>query len=170
VKKGLSFAAALLAATPAMARNGHVFQVHHGYDGISFVLWEDVAAICGANDYNLTGTINDQCLESVPWYGVSAGEGLGGTPLTAAQLAPFILMTQAIDTVYKLYMEAVMLQAVQTGSGLTITQAETLTLLEDSNIGFDVTGQTFEGRSIGGAPPFAVNAISSVNTPASDTQ
>jgi hypothetical protein len=50
VKKALVFTASLLAATPAIAKTGHVIQVHHGYDCVEFVLWEDAAAVCGASN------------------------------------------------------------------------------------------------------------------------
>ena len=95
MRKTLTATIVALISTPALANSGHILQVHHGADCVEFALVEDANTKWGPNVY-IGGTLNPECTALIPWYGISAGEGVGQTPLTASQL-PFFLDDEPAD-------------------------------------------------------------------------
>ena len=95
MRKTLTVTIVALIPTSALANSGHILQVHHGADCVEFALVEDANKTCGPNVY-VGGTLNPECTALIPWYGISAGEGVGQTPLTASQL-PFFLDDEPAD-------------------------------------------------------------------------
>jgi len=167
----LAFTASLLAAAPAMARTGHIIQVHHGNDCVEFVLLEDAEPACGPNLHTASGAINDACLQIVPWYGIATGQGPGQTPLTIDQLPLFISSTTAIDTAYRLYQSQVILEVVQIGEGFSIPTNEGVALNEDTAVGFDLTNVTLQCKNLGATSgKHATNGIGDINTPPDPNQ
>jgi hypothetical protein len=173
VKKALTFAASLLAVTPAMAKTGHVIQVHHGYDCVEFVLWEDAIQQCGSNNVFLSnGTVNGTCLVNVPWYGIGTGQGTGQTELTLGQLPFFIAGTSAIDTAFHEWQGVNGAVDVQIGEGFpfsTSSTEDTLLFGPSSAIGFD-PGASLTCRNIDATGTHTVTSIVNVNTPPGPNQ
>jgi hypothetical protein len=167
----LAFTASLLTVTPAMAKTGHVIQVHHGNDCVEFVLLEDAEPACGPNFYTASGAINDTCLQIVPWYGIATGQGVGQTPLTAGELPSFIAGSSAIDTAYKLYEAQLMLEAIQIEEGFSIPTNEGVALNEDTAVGFDLANVTLQCKNLGtSSGKHATNEIGDINTPPGPNQ
>jgi hypothetical protein len=167
MKKALAFTASLLAVTPAMAKMGHVIQVHHGNDCVEFVLWEDAIQQCGSNAVFLpNGTVNGTCLANVPWYGIGTGQGVGQTELTVGQLPFFIAGTSAIDTAFHEWQAVTGAVDVQNGEGLPGTSTEnTLLFGPSSAIGFG-TGASLTCKNIDAATgTHTVTSIGNINTP-----
>jgi hypothetical protein len=163
----LAFVGALLVATPAMAKTGHVIQVHHGVDCVEFVLWEDAMQQCGANSVFLSnGTVNGACLANVPWYGIGTGQGVGQTELTVGQLPFFIAGTSAIDTAFQEWQGANGAVDVQNGEGLPGTSTEnTLLFGPSSEIGFN-PGVSLTCKNIDAATgTHTATSIGNINTP-----
>jgi hypothetical protein len=158
-----------LISTPALANSGHIIQVHHGLDCVEFALLEDANTTCGPNVYiSGTGTLNPECGALIPWYGISAGEGVGQTPLTASQLPFFIDSTSAIDTAYRLYQSELQLEYAQAGiQGVIVINnpSEVASLDTTSAIGFVVNG-TLTCKDISEtAGTHTVNSVANLNTP-----
>ena len=91
--------AVFMTSAPAFANHGHIIQVHHGADYVTFALYEDAINICGVNNiFNSVitgGSVNPACMAQLPWYGITVA---GRT--TIPQLATFIGQTNAIDLVF----------------------------------------------------------------------
>jgi hypothetical protein len=156
-----------LISTPALANSGHILQVHHGADCVEFALVEDANKTCGPNVY-VGGTLNPECTALIPWYGISAGEGVGQTPLTASQLPFFLDASSAIDTAYRLYQSELQLEYAQAGiQGVIVIDnpSEVASLDTTSAIGFTVNG-TLTCKDISAASgTHTVNSIGNLNTP-----
>jgi len=172
VKRASAFVAALLAVAPAMAKTGHVIQVHHGYDCVEFALLEDAMVMCGANNIFLsTGTVSGACLNGVPWYGIETGQGAGQTQLTAGELPFFIAGTSAIDTAFQEWQAVNGLVVVQTGEGFSVTSTENTRLFGPSSaVGFDL-GSPLTCKAIDDSTgTHSVTSIRNINTPPAPTQ
>jgi len=172
VKKAVTFVGALLVATPAMAKTGHIIQVHHGYDCVEFALLEDAMATCGANNVFLSsGTVSQACLANVPWYGIETGQGTGQTQLTPGELPFFIAGTSAIDTAFHEWQAVNGLVTVQTGEGFSVTSTENKLLFGPSSaVGFDL-GDPLTCKNIDeSAGTQSVTSIRNINTPPASNQ
>jgi hypothetical protein len=172
MNKALAFTASLLAVTPAMAKTGHVIQVHRGNDCVEFALLEDANAVCGASDVFLSGgAVNGACLANVPWYGIATGQGVGQTELTLGQLPFFIAGTSAIDTAFHETQAAFGAEAVQTGENIPIPSSENSLLLGlGSSIGFN-PGASLTCKNIDAATgTHTVTSIGNINTPPGPNQ
>lgn len=168
MKKALALTAALLAATPAIAKTGHVIQVHHGNDCVEFVLWEDAAAVCGgASNVFSNGAVN-ACVANAPWYGIATGQGVGQTELTLAQLPFFIAGTSAIDTAFHETQAVFGAEDVQLGEGFSIPSSENSLLVGPSSaIGFSpaapLTCKNIDDAT--GTGTHTATSIANINTP-----
>lgn len=172
MKKALAFTTSLLAATAAMAKTGHVIQVHHGLDCVEFALLEDADAVCGASNVFLSnGTVNGTCLATVPWYGIETGQGVGQTELTPGQLPFFIAGTSAIDTAFHETQAVFGLEAVQLAENFPVPPTENSLLLgPTSAIGFD-PGASLTCKNIDAATgTHTVTGVADINTPPSPEQ
>src|SRR6516162_8503130 len=67
--------AVFMTSAPAFANHGHIIQVHHGADYVTFALYEDAINICGVNNiFNsviIAGSVNPACMAQLPWYGIT---------------------------------------------------------------------------------------------------
>jgi hypothetical protein len=172
MKRSFAFVGALLVAIPAMAKTGHVIQVHRGGDCVEFVLWEDAIAQCGPGNVFLSGgAVNDACLANVPWYGIATGGGVGQTELTLGQLPFFIAGTSAIDTAFHETQAAFGAEDVQTGENIPIPSSENSLLLGlGSSIGFN-PGASLTCKNIDAATgTHTVTSIGNINTPPGPNQ
>jgi hypothetical protein len=162
---------ALVASFPAFAVNGHVLQVHHGFDCVEFVLLEDaVVGTCGSNIFTGTGKIIDSCLDGVPWYSIQTGQGNGQTQLSLGQLPYFIAATSAIDTAFRAYQSETQFLYVQDGITGSVVVGNEVALLNDSSIvGFDVSG-SFTCKNLDGSGTHTTLGVANINTPASAIQ
>jgi hypothetical protein len=167
MRKTLMATIVALISTSALANSGHILQVHHGADCVEFALVEDANTTCGPNVY-IGGIINPECTALIPWYGISAGEGVGQTPLTASQLPFFIDSASAIDTAYRLYQSELQLEYAQAGiQGVIVINnpSEVASLDITSAIGFVVNG-TLTCKDISGTTgTHTVNSVANLNTP-----
>jgi hypothetical protein len=172
MKKALAFTASLLAATPAMAKTGHVIQVHHGNDCVEFVLWEDAIQQCGASNVFLSGgAVNGACLANVQWYGIATGRGVGQTALTLGQLPFFIAGTSAIDTAFHEWQAVNGAVDVQNGEGLPGTPTEnTLLFGPGSALGFTSQGALVCKNIDAASGTHTTTAVSNLNVPPAPTQ
>lgn len=167
MKRTFAFVGALLVATPAMAKTGHVIQVHRGNDCVEFVLLEDATAVCGANNVFLPGgAVNGSCVANVPWYGIATGQGVGQTELTIAQLPFFIAATSAIETAFHETQAVFGAEDVQVGEGFPLPSAENVLLLgPGSMIGFNPQGPLTCKNIDAATGTHTVTAIWNINTP-----
>ena len=160
---------------PAIAKTGHVIQVHHGNDCVEFVLWEDAIQQCGANNVFLSnGTVNGACLANVQCYGIATGQGVGQTALTLGQLPFFIAGTSAIDTAFHEWQALNGAVDVQIGEGFpfsTLSTENTLLFGPSSAIGFTPQGTSLTCKNIDAAPGTqTVTSIGNINAPPGPNQ
>jgi hypothetical protein len=173
MKRMFAFVGALLVATPAMAKTGHVIQVHHGGDCVEFVLWEDAIAVCGASNVFLSGGAVSACVANAQWYGIATGQGAGQTELTLGQLPFFIAAAGAIETAFHETQGAFGAEDVQQlGEGFPVTSAENALLLGlGSSIGFTPQGTSLTCKNIDAATgTHTVTSIGNINTPPGPNQ
>ena len=172
MKKALAFTTSLLAATPAMAKTGHVIQVHHGSDCVEFALLEDADAVCGASNVFLSnGTVNGTCLATVPWYGIGTGQGVGQSELLPAQLPFFIAGTSAIDTAFQEMQAVFGAEDVQSGEGFSVPSSENSVLAGPASaIGFDPGGSLTCKNIDAATGTHTVTGIQNINTPPGPNQ
>ena len=168
--------AVFMTSAPAFANHGHIIQVHHGADCVTFALYEDAINICGVNNiFNSVitgGSVNPACMAQLPWYGITVA---GRT--TIPQLATFIGQTNAIDLVFSEFRANWNLlnsDAIIEGYSTVTTQYAELEelLLGDNNsaLGFDTMG-TLTCRDIDAADATrTVIGAANLNTPPGSTQ
>jgi hypothetical protein len=165
MKRAFAFVGALLAASPAIAKTGHILQVHHGNDCVEFVLVEEAIAACGVNAYTPpNGAVYDVCLQTVPWYGIAI-------PLTPDQLPTFINLANAIETAYRLFTETLLLENVQSGEGFSQPSNEAGALDVVTAVGFDLNNVTLQCKNLGASSgKHTTNGIGNINLPPAPNQ
>ena len=168
--------AVFMTSAPAFANHGHIIQVHHGADYVTFALYEDAINICGVNNiFNSVitgGSVNPACMAQLPWYGITVA---GRT--TIPQLATFIGQTNAIDLVFSEFRANWNLlnsDAIIEGYSTATTQYAELEelLLGDNNsaLGFNTNG-SLTCRDVDAADATrTVTGAGDLNTPPGSTQ
>ena len=168
--------AVFMTSAPAFANHGHIIQVHHGADYVTFALYEDAINICGVNNiFNSVitgGSVNPACMAQLPWYGITVA---GRT--TIPQLATFIGQTNAIDLVFSEFRANWNLlnsDAIIEGYSTATTQYAELEelLLGDNNsaLGFNTNG-SLTCRDVDAADATrTVTGAANLNTPPGSTQ
>ena len=168
--------AVFMTSAPAFANHGHIIQVHHGADCVTFALYEDAINIWGVNNiFNSVitgGSVNPACMAQLPWYGITVA---GNT--TIPQLAMFISKTNAIDFVFSEFRANWNLlnsDAIIEGYSTATTQYAELEelLLGDNNsaLGFNTNG-SLTCRDVDAADATrTVTGAGDLNTPPGSTQ
>ena len=168
--------AVFMTSAPAFANHGHIIQVHHGADCVTFALYEDAINICGVNNiFNSVitgGSVNPACMAQLPWYGITVA---GRT--TIPQLATFIGQTNAIDLVFSEFRANWNLlnsDAIIEGYSTATTQYAELEelLLGDNNsaLGFNTNGTLTCRDSDAADATRTVTGAGNLNTPPGSTQ